>query len=50
MTRPTAYHDDIRRIEQQLQEIGGHQRQAEQQDFPQQRAVGHVHRPGGLHG
>lgn len=49
MACPAAHYHDIRRVEQQLQEVGGHEGQAEQQDLSQQRTMGHVHGPGGLH-
>ena len=38
-----AHHHHVRRVEQELQQAGGHQRQGEQQDLPCQRAVYHVH-------
>ena len=40
--REAADYHDIRCIEQQLQNIGRHQRKAEQQNLAQQRAVGHI--------
>ena len=37
------HHDDIRRIEQQLQNAGRHQRQTEEDNLRQNGAAGHVH-------
>ena len=37
-----AYHHHIRRIEQELQQAGGHQRQRKQQDLVGKRPVAHI--------
>ena len=36
------HHDDVRRVEQQLQNAGNRQGDGEPDDLPQQRAMGHV--------
>lgn len=38
-----AHHDDVRRVEQQLQNARAHQREGKGQDLAQKRAAGHVH-------